>query len=390
MTNKKYNKQVTSNYLGFILFTFVILTSCKNNNAVSLSPVIEKVTLYTLPGSNAIVESYPDNLILITGKNLAGATKVTFNGYSAQFSSVYNTESNIIINVPGKAPNAATVDSPSELTNEIVVFTEGGSVATPFKIILPPPTITGVNNEFAPTGAEFHIYGNYLYKIDKIILPDGTANGIEITKDQIVTVTSSDLKITLPVGVKKGNIILENTFGKDTSNFALKDDTYMLMDFDKVKPTGNIKGTYVLDAFGNYYYKNGILDAGFAYRNDIMLRPEFKDKDFSKGYLKFEFKSTNPLLDPSNNCYVRLEFTSFADAKLYGYNGNTQWRPYQMDAYAKTGFHESEWKTIVIPMTKFPGMTTMPAFGRIVLDLVNIPAGQSELSWSFDNVRFSF
>lgn len=380
--------------LNLICFISSFFYSCKENN--DGIPVINSITDYVDVGNNAPLDgAFPGTIVLINGENLLSVNKITFNGCEAYINAPFVTDTHIVITIPANAPTDASVEEGESVSNEVVLYSDAGKASMPFKLLVPEPKITHVNNEFLHAGKECVIYGSYLYKINKIILPDG----IEVLKEDIFENTDEELHFIMPEGVGKGKIKLINDFGEDESLFMINDDTYRLMDFDNVVNTGGLTGCVGTEENGNKYYFHGGNELQIAWRlnacPNTTLTPDFlQGKDLTKGYLKFEFKSSNPLKDDSGKCYVLLQLTSHdggeQDNPTYNWGGNGQWKPYLLDEYVETGFHEAEWKTISIPLSGFTGMTTINYFGRLVFYLNDVPADTPSLDWAIDNIRFSF
>lgn len=374
----------------------LFFSSCNENNEL-VAPEISGVTFYSNPSDDTLIEgAFPETLILIKGKNLSTTKMIQFNGYNALVRTPYVTDNFIVVSVPSGAPNAATVADGETVANQILVQTNGGEATYPFVIRVPNPKINRVKNEFAAPNSINVIYGNYLYKVSKVIIPNGTESGIVVTGDKIIKNTANEVHFVMPQGAQKGAIIVENVIGNDTSKFEILDKTYMLLDFDAVEPTGYKDHGVIKTEDGNKFWYCAGRRSGFAWRNNIMTRPQFQGKDFSKGYLKFEFRSEKPLKDPTNSYWIKLQLTTSDigfDNPTYQYGGfpNGKWQPYLMDEYSETGFHEPEWRTIIIPIKDhFPGMTTINGFGRILWESLGEPTTLEPLGWSIDNVRFSF
>jgi hypothetical protein len=148
-----------------------VLFSCTKNNELSGPPVISKVTLLDSSLQDSVfTKALPGTLILITGQNLGGVVNISFNGLNAYSNPTYNTNTHIILTIPGNAPTEAT---DPKVPNQIKIITTHGEVSYTFVIDIPPPSITSISNENALAGDSLIIYGSSLFLIDKIVLPGG-------------------------------------------------------------------------------------------------------------------------------------------------------------------------------------------------------------------------
>src|ERR1700712_4518606 len=122
---------------GFVVVEF----SCKKNNGGG-PPVITNIrSLDTTKRDSFFVAATPGTEIVIEGHNLGGLEQAFFNDTSAYFNPVYNTNSAIIITIPGTAQTAATIPN---VPNVIKLVTNHGTVIYSFQLYLPAPSISSI------------------------------------------------------------------------------------------------------------------------------------------------------------------------------------------------------------------------------------------------------
>lgn len=197
-------------------------------------------TVYT--NGQLVTEATPQSILCIVGDNLRSVTAIRFNDLDAVLNTSYMTDNTILVAVPKNIP--------SEVTDKIYFSTkDGGEVTYDFHVVIPKPTITTMNNEYAFAGEEETLKGNYF--INDALKPltvtftgaDGAAVNAEITE------ISSDLtyiKFIVPEGAEEGPITVTSVYGATQSSFYYKDTRGMLFDFDTPNAVTNI----VLDNHG--------------------------------------------------------------------------------------------------------------------------------------------
>lgn len=210
---KKHGGLIT----GMLAVILCLLVSCSKNNELSGPPVITKVTLLdSALQDSAFTKALPGTLILITGQNLGGVVSITFNGMSAYANPTYNTNTHIILSIPGNAPTEAT---DPKVPSQIKVTTTHGEVAYSFVLDIPPPAITSISNENALAGDSLIIYGSSLFLIDKITLPGGR----EITSF-VTNASGTRVGLIMPnLGTDTGRLVIQAKYGKAMSDGPLND-----------------------------------------------------------------------------------------------------------------------------------------------------------------------
>jgi hypothetical protein len=201
--------------LGFWLFflcigSLVSLSSCENEDLAG-PPMIEQVRLLDpTKKDSTFTAARPGTQVLIQGQNIGGATAVYFNEYQAAFNPAYNTNENLIISIPARAPHAA-VDP--NVTNTIRLVTAGGETVYNFTLDVPPPAIDFIVNENALPGETFRIVGSSLWLVEKVVLP----GGVEVT-DVTTVEDGSTLEFIMPdLGAESGRLTIHAEYGNVTS-----------------------------------------------------------------------------------------------------------------------------------------------------------------------------
>ncbi|WP_298735036.1 glycan-binding surface protein [uncultured Chitinophaga sp.] len=194
----------------------LVFAFCKKDE-VSAPPLISSVSLLDpAKQDSAFNETLPGTLILITGSNLGGIVNIYFNGQPAYFNPTYNTNTHLIVTIPGNAPTEATDPN---VPNNIRVVTTHGETSYSFVLTIPPPAISAISNENALPGDSLVIWGNSLWLIDKIIFPGGR----EVT-DFNADAAGTRVGLIMPdLGSDTGRLIIQAKYGIAKSDGPLND-----------------------------------------------------------------------------------------------------------------------------------------------------------------------
>ncbi len=148
-----------------------LLWACSKDDSAGGPPAVRAVSLLdSTKQDSTFTRALPGTLLLVTGDNLGGITEVYFNGMKAYFNPAYNTNTHLIITIPGDAPTEAT---DPQVTNQIRIVTTHGETNYAFVVDIPPPGIAAISNENALPGDSLIIYGSALWLIEKIQFPGG-------------------------------------------------------------------------------------------------------------------------------------------------------------------------------------------------------------------------
>lgn len=128
----------SSALFGFvaIVLTSLIFSACDTGSDGIIEPAgppeIKSVILYDTVKKHkdsAIVGAEPFRFLVIKGKNLSGTKEVSFNDYKVDFNTAYNTDTDLIVYLPGAVPTGAKV------SNKLRLVTSKGEAVKDFKII---------------------------------------------------------------------------------------------------------------------------------------------------------------------------------------------------------------------------------------------------------------
>lgn len=173
-------KKLLNSRISHLLFLSMILivtmlTSCNNDDDLNGVPVITTVRNYApAPNDTLVTKIVPGQWIVIHGKNLKDALKISFNGSPADFDAVLFSDETAVVQVPWSLP-FNNIDP--DIVNTIQYVTNAGTTTYKFNVMPPPATITGNSMTSATkVGDSIHIYGTNLYLIEKL-----TIAGMEIS-----------------------------------------------------------------------------------------------------------------------------------------------------------------------------------------------------------------
>jgi len=189
-----------------LLFTF--FAACKKEKTdKGGAPVISSVVTLTDRGTTLTQVDY-GAWIIIKGSNLATTSKVDFNGTLAADSLTYATDNEITVKIP------STLKDP--INNPITVTTQYGSVTYSFKILQPPPMVSGFSPGAGGPNDEVTIKGDYFKGVTQVRFDDAVAT--------IVSSTQTEIKVKIPAGVNAGYVYVTTPVGtaKSTNPFGLK------------------------------------------------------------------------------------------------------------------------------------------------------------------------
>lgn len=188
MNNKYINmKKLLNNRISHLLFLSMMLivtmlTSCNNDDDLNGAPVITTVRNYAAaPNDTLVTKIVPGQWIVIHGKNLKQAIKISFNGSPAKFDGGLFSDDTAVLQVPWSLP-FNNIDP--DVVNTIQYVTNTGTTTFKFDVIPPPATITG-NSMTAATkvGDSIYIYGTNLYLIKKLTLADMDISSFKTADD---------------------------------------------------------------------------------------------------------------------------------------------------------------------------------------------------------------
>lgn len=262
-----------------------------------------------------LVESAgPGNTICIVGDNLTSVVEVYFNDLKAVLNNSYITANTMIIDVPK--------DIPGTVTNLITLKTnDGQEVTVPFSVVIPKPTITRMNCEYAAKGSQETITGRYF--IDDPGTPltvTFTAEGGGEVEAEILNVSPDFTKmdIIVPANAAEGPITVTSVYGKTVSAFHYLDSRGMIFEFDGLTHLENagwhpreIKSDE-WSLTGNYL-QLGKDNGGTAVDPDC----GWNDGDLSFEYWPGNWKDAEDYADEGHvRIYDLVDFTDWANMSL--------------------------------------------------------------------------
>jgi hypothetical protein len=287
------------------------------------------------------------DVIAIQGSGLSTTIEVWFNSVQAQFNPTFVTDNNIVISIPG--------DFPQEITNQITVVTKGGTATFNFEVIVPPPVISSISNEFPADGETLEIYGDVFYNIQSVAFPGGG-------EGEIITYDTKTIQVIVPDGTTEGKITVNATAGTSETPMNIKDRTGMICDYDAINKFEDWgKETVIVDAStnptdpppvdGNYIKMQSSIDVPTenwwvdqtATPHGGIAMPDYPDGDPAGDYaLKFEYFSVGNF----NGGHIQVQFDW----------GPEYWfEPYKDEEGNADDFVSTNWRTATIPLDQFSG-----------------------------------
>lgn len=185
-----------------------LLSSCKKDKSESTAPpTLTEVTNLTAREAALNSIGYGE-WILINGANLGTTYKVDFNGTLAADSLIYANANSITVKIP------TTLTDP--INNPITVTTKYGSATLNFKIMQPPPLISGIDPPAGTTDDVVTITGNYFKGVTEV--------KFETTVATIVSSTQTEVKVKVPAGANYGYVYVTTPVGtvKSDKYFGLR------------------------------------------------------------------------------------------------------------------------------------------------------------------------
>lgn len=171
--------------------------------------------------------AFPETFLTISGHDMQDIVSIKFDTTTASFSSVFNTSTAILTNVP---TNAHYGDQFITLTNR-----QGKTATVSFTVMQPAPVINSFNPANAPVGDTITISGKLFANIQSVSIGSTPA---------IITDSSSrtQLKVKIPVGASSGLITIVTAGGTATSASLLTvgERALLVADFDGagIRPNG--------------------------------------------------------------------------------------------------------------------------------------------------------
>lgn len=349
---KYSNKQLRAALIFLLSGVCIIVASCNNNDdELAGPPVITKITKTdpeSIAKDSTFTETFPGQMIVIHGENLNDLQTVYFNGEQAYFNSNYTTSKSIIITIPADASTAAT---DPDVPNTIRVVTGHGEVTFSFRLLVRPPQILNVSNEFANPGSSITLYGKRFYVIDKVLFPGNLEEtNFTVKGDSILTV---QVPHDLATG---GDLIIVNEFGRDTVPFRNKKG--MICNFDEINPYG--WGATDVKDDATAYPENQGKYATMEFANIEPWDTQWWNTGRQINLTETTLIPQAELANPINEYALKFEIY-VKEPWNYGtllINPRTAWkyfaayRPWKVGTTTKA-FATAGWRTVTIPLNTF-------------------------------------
>lgn len=212
--------------LASVAVFLILLSACNEKEDGLHAPVITEIRNYAPSPNDTLVQSIqPGQWVVLTGRNLARASQILFNGESAVLNNGLFSDKFAVVQVPEVIPFPLV---PEELLNTVQVITDQGMTTYSLNISAPAPTITRVSNENANVGDVVTVYGTNLFLLNRLSF--GGLDVLEYTSSSDGTFIS----FVLEELSGSGPVIAENNSGKYTTAFNVNDPTGTLCNFDDI------------------------------------------------------------------------------------------------------------------------------------------------------------
>ena len=196
--------------------------SCNNKDDCT-PPSIDSLTFRD--STLAIDYLVPTRIMTVHGSNFKDNTGIFINHNELNPYYMLVTDTTITFRVPALTTNSNT----EELSDSILVVKECGNALMLVNILLAPPVITRISNEYAVADDTITIEGYYFNLLEKAIFPG------EVEGEIVPEYSDSVCRIIVPEGVnERGDIVLTSISGSGSSakGVTFRDDTAMLCNFD--------------------------------------------------------------------------------------------------------------------------------------------------------------
>lgn len=374
----KLNKNISSILLGILaLMSGSFIQSCSDQpDEYKISdgaPTIYYARLSKVAAKDSLITgAYMGTNICFVGCNLRSITKMYFNDQKAVLNSSFITDNTLLVDVPNTLS-----DNPTDKI--YMVNNQNDTTTYDFKVLVPSPTVTSLNNEWAKDGETVTLNGDFLLNYSSSPLKITMPGNVPVT--DFVSYSKTAVSFKIPAGSSKGYVTVTTKYGTSTSKFYFRDDRNMLFDWDgthgKALATGHgwrngvIGQNVVTPLDGNYIIFKGDLDGkigsswnedgySFDYWPDTSngypeLNTLFDASDISKLQLKFEINVPQAW----NSCALQCIFTGNSQV-TYATGNNTYisndtypralWTPWYGTA---NGYTTDGWVTVSIPLSEF-------------------------------------
>ena len=312
-----------------------LYVSCTKDDHKGLPRIKYVRVTNPVSADSLLTGAFQGNLIAIIGENLEDATEIWFNDQKASLTPTYITSTSILVSVPAPIPKV--------ITNKIkIIFAGGNTLLYDFKVQISEPVVAAMDCEYALTGAEATLRGDYFYEPLSVTFEGGV-------KAELVSVADKIIKMKIPAGALPGQVTVTTNFGITKSNFWFRDNRNIFISSDPFTGWWNssfvvtnpaagdppaINGNYirvkkVIGAWAWTEVAGGPASAMGAISKNIPDEAILKPSDYN---LKFEVNT----MKPYNNNVLKINVGLLAEN-----NDNYKWLP----PYDTKG----QWQTVIIP-----------------------------------------
>ena len=346
------------------------------------APVINAIydsedTEYTTPLASAVFEQ----MLVITGDNLAQVKKIMFNDVEMQLSEVYATREKAFMPVPRQIPE--------NVTNKIVYETELGSTTFDFTVNIPEVKVEGLYYEFCQPGDTVQIVGDYF---DLYGFGGETETSTIKMKGQDLKVDSISegyIAVVIPEDAQPNSVIDINYEGLNGSvhrQVSYMNTAGLVWSKDFVKnysypeKVSFVEG-HVEDCEPDYY---------------INLKGYFKEWDWID-IIKSKVKISPEVADSPDEYLLKFDVCSAENTPFYnsgdaaGYrfvfntNGDNSyaWNPSSITSFGTYG----KWRTISLDLVSVATKTQSLTEGNVNFEVAIQPNSNWTVNHSFANFR---
>lgn len=244
-----------------------------------------------------LTAAYMENTIVLVGYNLTSIREIYFNDQKAILNTSFITSNTLFVNVPKELPGL--------VTNKIYMVTTGrDTVSYDFEVLVPPPAVNRMSNEYAFDNQMAVLYGDYFINDPEVPLTIRMSGNVPVT--EIESIEKTQVVFRVPEGSEKGYITVTSIHGTSRSKFQFRDDRGMILDWDNLDAAGGWRAGVIRNndpvepIAGNYVHFSGDIpgdlsdwnEDGFSFNlwGSANGRPEgdLFDIDPAKALLKFE------------------------------------------------------------------------------------------------------
>jgi hypothetical protein len=352
---RKYYR-ITSFFTGLILiFIILLLQNSCNKKDDCIAPLIDSLTFRD--STFAVDYLVPTRIMTVHGSHFKDYNNIYINHSELNPYYMLVTDTTIIFRVPLLETNSNT----ESLSDSILVVKDCGNALLLVNILLAPPVITKISNEYAVAGDTLTIEGYYFNLLETAVFPG------EIQGEIVPEYSDTVCRIIVPEGVtEEGYITLTSVSGSGSSAIGIKFHSTdgMLCNFDDQdfwagwggRVITNEADPQIPEANGYFYAgegndisvgSNSSVSLILPIRNFIMpdytgsLTPDYFDLKFEV-FAKYSWESGYYEIKLGNiDEHGDIEFT-------YGYN----FEPWN-DTIHNGSYYTPSWETITIPLSEF-------------------------------------